>query len=112
MLIVSPEHNRSIPAALKNAIDIGSRPAGEGVWSGKPIAIITATPAMTGAMAANHAIRQCFVVTNGLVMPAPEAYYGAIQQSFNEQGELVGEHVVGSIEKFMQAFAAWIAKVS
>ena len=62
---------------------------------------------MTGAMAANHAIRQCFVVTNGLVMPAPEAYYGAIQQSFNEQGE----HVVDSIGKFMQAFAAWIAKV-
>lgn len=44
VLIVSPEHNRSIPAALKNAIDIASRPAGEGVWSGKPIAIITATP--------------------------------------------------------------------
>ncbi|WP_369587239.1 NADPH-dependent FMN reductase [Kingella oralis] len=110
VLIISPEHNRSLPAALKNVIDIASRPMGEGVWSGKPIAIITASPAMTGAMAANHAIRQCFVVTNGYVMPSPEAYYGTIHNSFNEQGELVGEHVVGSIDKFIGAFGEWIKK--
>src|SRR3954468_5169993 len=34
VLFVTPEHNRSVPAALKNAIDIGSRPYGKRAWSG------------------------------------------------------------------------------
>jgi len=29
VLFVTPEHNRSVPAVLKNAIDIGSRPYGK-----------------------------------------------------------------------------------
>ena len=47
VLIVSPEHNRSMPAALKNAIDVCSRPAKKSVWNGKPLAVITASPART-----------------------------------------------------------------
>src|SRR5436190_18760676 len=36
VLFVSPEYNRSVPGVLKNAIDVGPRPYGKGVWSGKP----------------------------------------------------------------------------
>jgi chromate reductase len=43
VLFVTPEHNRSIPAALKNALDIGSRPHGKNVWSGKPGAVVGAS---------------------------------------------------------------------
>ncbi len=43
IIFLTPEHNRSIPAALKNAIDAGSRPYGENVWDGKPGAIISAS---------------------------------------------------------------------
>jgi chromate reductase len=44
VLFVTPEHNRSVPAALKNALDIGSRPYGKSAWSGKPGAVVTASP--------------------------------------------------------------------
>ena len=41
LLFVTPEYNRSVPAALKNAIDVGSRPYGQSVWDGKPGAIVS-----------------------------------------------------------------------
>jgi chromate reductase len=44
VLFVTPEHNRSLPAALKNALDVGSRPYGKNVWSGKPGAVVSASP--------------------------------------------------------------------
>src|SRR6185312_16261099 len=40
LLFVTPEHSRSIPAVLKNAIDWGGRPYGTSVWPGKPAAVI------------------------------------------------------------------------
>src|SRR5712671_1694879 len=44
VLFVTPEHNRSVPAALKNALDIGSRPYGKSAWNGKPGAVVSASP--------------------------------------------------------------------
>ena len=36
----TPEYNRSVPAALKNALDVGSRPYGASSWSGKPALVV------------------------------------------------------------------------
>ena len=47
VLFVTPEYNRSVPAPLKNAIDVGSRPYGKAVWSGKPGAVISVSPGTT-----------------------------------------------------------------
>ena len=44
VLFVTPEHNRSVPAALKNALDIASRPYGQNAWNRKPGAVISASP--------------------------------------------------------------------
>ena len=44
VLLVTPEYNRSMPAVLKNAIDVGSRPYGQSVWGGKPGAIVSVSP--------------------------------------------------------------------
>ncbi|HHY25367.1 MAG TPA: NAD(P)H-dependent oxidoreductase, partial [Desulfitobacterium dehalogenans] len=43
-IFVSPEYNRSVPAVLKNALDVGSRPPSKSVWGGKPGAVLTASP--------------------------------------------------------------------
>jgi chromate reductase len=51
VLFVTPEHNRSVPAALKNALDVGSRPYGKNVWSGKPGAVVSASPGGIGGSA-------------------------------------------------------------
>ncbi len=51
VLFVTPEYNRSIPGALKNAIDVGSRPYGRSAWQGKPCGVISASPGAMGASA-------------------------------------------------------------
>jgi chromate reductase len=40
VLFVTPEYNRSIPGALKNAIDWASRPYGQNAFTKKPSAVI------------------------------------------------------------------------
>ena len=57
LIFLTPEHNRSIPAALKNAIDAGSRPYGKNVWDGKPGAIISASVGNISGFGANHHLR-------------------------------------------------------
>lgn len=44
VLFVTPEYNRSVPAVLKNAIDVGSRPYGQSAWDGKPGAVVSVSP--------------------------------------------------------------------
>lgn len=56
VLLATPEYNRSIPGALKNTIDVGSRPGGASVWSGKPAAVLSASPGSLGGFGANHHI--------------------------------------------------------
>src|SRR5438874_1110724 len=48
LLFVTPEYNRSVPGVLKNAIDHASRPYGQNAWSGKPAAVIGASPGAIG----------------------------------------------------------------
>jgi hypothetical protein len=56
VLFVTPEFNRSVPGALKDAIDIGSRPYGQSTWAGKPCAVISLSPGALGTFGANHII--------------------------------------------------------
>jgi chromate reductase, NAD(P)H dehydrogenase (quinone) len=61
VLFVTPEHKRSVPSVLKNAIDVGSRPYGQSVWSGKPAAVMSVSPGAIGGFGANHHLRQSLV---------------------------------------------------
>src|SRR5260370_40455964 len=75
VLFVTPEHNRSVPAALKNGLDIGSRPYGKNVWNGKPGAVVSASPGGIGGFCANHHMRAALVV---LTVPAVAQRQGYI----------------------------------
>src|SRR5699024_12222938 len=57
-IFVTPEHNRSIPAALKNALDVASRPYGDNKWGGKPALIASQSPGVISGFGANHHLRQ------------------------------------------------------
>src|SRR5258705_1937394 len=109
VLFVTPEHNRSVPAALKNALDIGSRPYGKTAWNGKPAAVVSASPGAVGAFGANHHLRQSLVFLNVPAMPQPEAYIGGAEKLFDANGRLVNEATRKFLQGFMQAYAAWIA---
>ena len=106
-----PEFNRSVPGALKNAIDVGSRPYGKSVWSGKPAAVISVSPGAIGGFGANHHLRQSLVFLDMPALQQPEAYIGGAAKLFDEQGTLTDESTRGFITKFMQSFAEWIERI-
>jgi chromate reductase len=109
VLFVSPEYNRSIPGALKNAIDVGSRPYGKSVWNQMPAAIVTASPGSIGGFGANHQIRQACVFLNMPVMQHPEAYLGHVNdQSFDADGRLAEGPLKEVVAKLADAFADWV----
>jgi chromate reductase len=109
VLFVTPEHNRSVPAALKNAIDVGSRPYGKNAWNGKPGAVVTASPGGIGGFGSNHHLRQSLVFLNAPAMAQPEAYIGGVDKLFDTNGKLANDGPRKFLESFMQAYAKWIA---
>ena len=108
VLFVTPEYNRSVPGALKNAIDIGSRPYGKSAWDGKPGAIVSVSPGALAGFGANHALRQSMVFLNVPTMPQPEAYIGNAAKLFDDKGALVDDSTRAFLQKFLDAFARWI----
>jgi chromate reductase len=108
VLFVTPEHNRSVPAVLKNAIDIGSRPYGKSVWSGKPGAVVSASPGAIGGFGANHHLRQSLVFLDIPTMAQPEAYIGGADKLFDATGKLISDATRTFLQAFMQAYAAWV----
>jgi chromate reductase, NAD(P)H dehydrogenase (quinone) len=111
ILFLTPEYNRSMPGALKNAMDVGSRPWGHSAWNGKPAAVISMSPGALGGMAANHHLRQVLMAVNLSVMPYPEAYLFAVASLFNDSGRLVSEETRQFLSTFLQSFEQWIRKV-
>lgn len=110
VLFVTPEYNRSVPAPLKNAIDVGSRPYGKSVWSGKPAAIVSGSPGAIGGFGANHHLRQSLVFLDMPAMQQPEAYIGGADKLFDADGTLTNESTHGFLGKFMHAYAAWLER--
>ena len=108
LLFVSPEYNRSIPAGLKNAIDVGSRPSGQSVWNGKPVAIVTFSPGNLGGFGAHHHLRQSFACLNMPTMPTPEIYLSGSAKLFNEHGAIANPDTEALLKRAMTSFARWI----
>lgn len=107
VLFVTPEYNRSVPAALKNAIDVGSRPYGKSAWSGKPGAVISVSPGAIGGFGANHHLRQSLVFLNVPCMQQPEAYLGGAGSAFDEAGKL-SEATRPFLQGFINAYGQWV----
>lgn len=110
VLFVTPEYNRSVPAPLKNAIDVGSRPYGKSVWDGKPAAVVSVSPGAIGAFGANHHLRQSLVFLNMPCLQMPEAYIGDIAKRFDDKGALSDNGTREFLQKFMTAYADWVGR--
>lgn len=109
LLFVTPEYNRSIPAPMKNAIDVGSRPYGQSVFAGKPGAVLSASPGAIGGFGANHHLRQCMVFLDVYMMQQPEAYLGGAGKFFDDGGKL-DAGIEDFLQKFIDAYAAWVER--
>lgn len=111
VLFVMPEYNRSLPAVIKNAIDVGSRPYGYSVWAKKPAGVVTCSQGAVGGFGANHHLRQSFVFLDVYALEQPEMYLGHIQDSFDEKGQIT-ERTKNMLAQFLSAYQQWIKKMN
>ncbi|HMT02425.1 MAG TPA: NAD(P)H-dependent oxidoreductase [Burkholderiales bacterium] len=112
IIFVSPEYNRSIPAPLKNAIDVGSRPYGKSIWSKKPTAIISNSLGAIGGFGANHHLRQSLVFLDMPCMQQPEAYIGDVSHLFDANSNISKKETEEFLHKFMETYANWLKTTS
>ena len=109
-LVATPEYNHGVPGVLKNAFDWLSRPPGKSVLTGKPSAILGASPGITGTARAQSQLRQAFVFTNTPVLPQPEVLVGRAHEKFDSEGRLTDERTRQFLGLFLESFATWIGR--
>jgi chromate reductase, NAD(P)H dehydrogenase (quinone) len=97
VLIVTPEHDRSIPAVLKNAVDWGARPWGKNSWAGKPTFITGTSPGAIGSAIAQQHLRSV-MVSLGTILQGGEAYVTFKPDLIDAHGNIGDE----STRKFLQ----------
>jgi chromate reductase len=112
VLFVTPEYNRSVPGALKNAIDVGSRPYGQSAWQGKPGGVVTVSPGAIGGFGANHHLRQMLVFLDVHPLQQPEAYLGNAGKWFGDDGKLQDESARKFLQTYINAYAAWVQRLT
>jgi chromate reductase len=111
VLFVTPEHSRSIPAALKNAIDWGARPWGKNNWTGKVVAVTGTSPgAISTALAQQH-LRQ-ILGAQGVVLLGGEAYLQFKADLIDANDVITDEGTRGFLKGFLDQFAALLGKLA
>jgi chromate reductase, NAD(P)H dehydrogenase (quinone) len=110
LLIASPEYNFSMSAALKNAIDWGSRPPNQ-VFQDKPVAIFSATQGPLGGPRNQYDLRRVLTQLWGHVLPRPEVFIGAAQTKFDASGKLTDEATRKFLAELVVGFKAWIERM-
>lgn len=105
-VFVTPEHNRSLPAAFKNALDVASRPYDANKWSGKPGLVVSISPGAVGGFGANHHLRQVLSFLNVDTVQQPELYINAVHTRLDEQGKLKDEDTRALLQQGLEALQA------
>ena len=110
LLIASPEYNFSVTAALKNAIDWGSRAPNQ-VFQDKPIAMFSATTGPVGGARVQYDLRKILAQLWGLILPKPEVFIGNAASKFDAQGRLTDETTRKFLTELLAAFQTWIVRM-
>ena len=110
VLFVTPEYNRSIPPVLKNAIDWGSRPKDDTIWTGKPGAVIGSSPGVIGAAVAQSHLRYVAGVVGIALLPLPEVYFSFKQDTVGPDFRFQKQETSDFISGFVMKFEEWIRR--
>lgn len=110
IIFVTPEHNRSIPAALKNALDVASRPWGQSVWGGKPALVASQSISGISGVLAHHVLRQSLVFLDMPTMQQPELYIGNTDKLSDENGHITNEGTQSFLAGAGKQFSEFAAK--
>jgi chromate reductase len=111
VLFITPEYNRSIPGALKNAIDWASRPWGQNSFHHIPAGMIGASPGAIGTAVAQQSLRAVLAFCNARQMTSPEAYISYSPERFADDGEVLDETTAGFLKDFMEEFRDHVVRV-
>lgn len=105
IVIATPEYNRAMSGALKNAIDWASRPYGKNAWAGKTVLVTSVSPGGIGGALATYQVKQSLLHLDAVVVGQPEFMVGHAGDKFADDGTLVDEatreHVVAALEKLL-----------
>jgi chromate reductase len=112
LLIATPEYNYSIPGVLKNAIDWASRPHGDNVFEGKPVAIMSASTGRLGGARAQYHLRQSFVFLSMYPLNRPEVMMPYAQEHVDENGNLTDETTRQLIRQLLEELVRWTKKLT
>lgn len=111
VLFSTPEHNYSVPALLKNAIEWGDRPETDNSWDGKPAAIMSASTGPRGGVRAQLQLRQIMVDLNMYPINQPQLLVGMAQEKFDSASKLTDEKLRGRLRDLLLALVEWTRKL-
>ena len=111
VLFVTPEYNRSIPGALKNAIDWASRPYGTNAFTRKPSAIIGTSPGKIGTAVAQAHLRSILAFCNSPLMNSIEAYVQFEKGLITDDAEVTNPSTAEFLRGFMSELHGFISRV-
>ena len=111
VLFVTPEYNRGIPGALKNAIDWASRPHGMNSFARKPSAVIGTSPGKIGTAVAQQQLRSALAFCNSPQMNSPEAYIQFKPGLITPDGDVTNEDTEKFLRNYMTELHAFIVRV-
>ena len=111
VLFITPEYNRSIPGALKNAIDWASRPYGQNSFNRKPSAIIGTSPGKIGTAVGQQHLRSILSYCNSPQMNVIEAYIQFTPGLITQDGEVTVESTAEFFREYMEEFHGFIERV-
>jgi chromate reductase len=111
VLYVTPEYNRSIPGALKNAIDWASRPWGTNSFARKPSAVIGTSTGKIGTAVGQQHLRSILAFCNSPLMNAVEAYIQFTPGLITDGGNVTNTSTEDFLRTYMQEFHAYVTRV-
>ncbi len=111
VLFSTPEHNYSIPALLKNAIEWGDRPETDNSWDGKPAAIMSASTGPRGGVRAQLHLRQIMVDLNMYPINQPQLLVGGAQEKFDSASKLIDDRVRDRLRDLLLALVEWTRRL-
>ncbi len=111
VLFSTPEHNYSVSALLKNAIEWGNRPEIDNSWDGKPAAIISASTSPRGGVRAQLHLRQIMVDLNMHPINQPQVLVARAQEKFDSNSRLTDEKIREALRTLLATLVDWTVKL-
>ena len=111
VLFVTPEHNRGIPAALKNAFDWGTRPPKDS-WRGRPAAVLGTSPGNIGTAVAQQHMRTIASGHVSALMGAPLVFLKTTDGLIDADHTITNEDTRKFLQNFVDRFAIFVDAVA